>query len=334
MKFYICALLLAFSIQNRLTAQSSINPDISIIPNFQVSTSDQRGPDKGKIEFNLEEVEMAIQSALNPYARADIFVAFANDPAEPLDIEEAYFTIQKGLPLNFNLKGGKFLVDFSKLNSTHAHAFPFVNRPTYQQSFFGEEGLKDVGVEVNTLIPTGDIYTKWSGTVATGDELDGARQNLFFASRINSFIQASDYTGFEIGIGTATGISDSTSKRFKWYNADLKYKWKKSQYTSLTIWAEGLLSRSALNHTYGFYTAGTYQFMRRFETGAKYDWSQAINSKNATQTISANFNFLPAEETLVFRFLVSNTKPHNEKSYRTYLVQTIFSLGPHKAHVF
>lgn len=316
-------------------SQSSLNPDISIIPDFRTFTTTEKGvPEKNKINFSLEEIEAAIQAPLNPYARADVFIAFVNEETAPVDIEEAYFTIQKGLPWNFNLKGGKFLVDFGKLNTAHPHAYPFVYRPLYQQNFFGEEGLKDVGVELNTLLPTGEIYTKISGTVSTGDELDGDRKNLFFAGRISSFFQLSDLSAFEAGFGSATGVKDSTAERFKWFNADIKYKWKKDQYTSFTLWSEALMSRFRGLNTFGGYIAGNYQFNRRFEIGSKFDLSQSIDSKGKTRMFSGNFNFLPAEETLVFRLVFTNTRTDHSKAFNTILLQTVFSLGPHKAHVF
>lgn len=328
-------ILFIYVIAPALFAQTSLNPDISIIPDFRTFTTTQKGaPEKNKINFALEEIEAAIQAPLNPYARADVFIAFTNDETAPVDVEEAYFTIQKGLPWNFNIKGGKFLLDFGKLNAAHPHIYPFVFRPLYQQNFFGEEGLKDVGIELNTLLPTGEIYTKLSGTMSTGDELDGERKNIFFASRISSFFQLSDLTALETGIGGATGVHDTTVKRFKWFNADVKLKWKKDQYTSFTLWSEGLLSQFNGLKTFGGYVAGNYQFKRRFEIGAKLDLSQSIESKNKTRIVSGNFNFLPAEETLVFRLVLSNTKAANERTFTSILLQTVFSLGPHKAHVF
>lgn len=331
----VLTLLLIFFSTHRAFSQSSINPDISVLPDFRVSTTTQKGvPEKNKINFNLEEIELAVQAPLNPYARADIFVSFTNDETAPVDVEEAYFTIQKGLPLNFNMKAGKFLVDFSKLNTTHAHVFPFVYRPQYQQNYFGEEGLKDLGIELNTLLPTGEVYTKISGTVSSGEELDGERKNLFYASRLSSFFQLSDLTALEAGLGAATGVRDTLAKRFKWYNADLKYKWKKDQYTSFTLWAETLMSQFNGLNTFGGYIAGNYQFKRRFEIGSKFDLSQSIDNKDKIRTIAGNFNFLPVEETMVFRLVVSNAKPQHEKAYNTYLLQMLFSLGPHKAHAF
>lgn len=319
----------------RLWAQSSINPDISVIPDFRIfSTDETNAPENGRLNMALEEVEAAIQAPLNPYARADIFLSFSTDPEEPAAIEEAYFTILKGLPLSMNIKGGRFLLDFSKLNTLHAHAYPFVERPLVHQAFIGDEGLKDEGIEVNTILPTGSVYARLSGTVATGDELDGGRKSLFGSSRLSTFFELSDETALETGVAASTGRTDVTGKRFMWYQGDAKYRWRRDQYTSLTVWGEGLMSRSDGLSTTGVVGAAAFQFKRRFEAGSKFDLTQSIDSKDRTRAVSAFFNFLPVEETLVFRLLLSNTKPAGAKSYNTVMLQTMFSLGPHKAHAF
>lgn len=318
-----------------LWAQSSINPDISVIPDFRIFSTDEKGvPENGRLNMALEEVEAAIQAPLNPYARADIFLSFSTDPEEPAAIEEAYFTILKGLPLNLNIKGGRFLLDLSKLNTLHAHAYPFVERPLVHQSYFGDEGLKDEGVEVNTILPTGLLYARLSGTVATGDELDGGRKSLFGSSRLSAFFELSDQTALETGVAASTGRAGISGKRFMWYQGDAKYRWRPDQYTSLTVWGEGLMSRCDNLSTYGAVGATAFQFKRRFEVGAKFDLTQVIDSKDKTRAVSAFFNFLPVEETLVFRLLVSRTKPAGAKSFNTVMLQTMFSLGPHKAHAF
>jgi hypothetical protein len=316
-------------------AQSNLNPTLSVIPDFRIHATDEQGsPERGRLNFVLEEVEVALQAPLNPYARADVFLGFTTDPDEPAAIEEAYFTILKGLPMNLNIRGGKFLVDFGKLNVLHSHAFPFVHRPLYQEVFFGDEGLNDTGVEINSLLPTGNIYTKINVTIATGDELDGERKSLFGSSRLGSFFTLSDYSVIETGLGAATGRNAGTSDRFYWYHVDAKYRWTKDQYRSLTLWSEALISRCSGLGTFGCYGAGVYQFNRRFEVGAKFDRTQSMDARDVTKAVSANINFLPVEETLVFRLAFTHTRPEGERSFNSVILQAIFSLGPHKAHAF
>src|SRR6185295_15816052 len=55
----------------------SFNPDIGVIGDFQGSYIS-----KGNKNFNayLNETELSLQAAVDPYARADFFLSFARDP--------------------------------------------------------------------------------------------------------------------------------------------------------------------------------------------------------------------------------------------------------------
>ncbi|MRR38457.1 hypothetical protein EG829_28180, partial [bacterium] len=138
-------------------AQTTINPDITVIPRFLVVTDDGQKLDEGTREFStpdlqFQEMEIGLQGYLNPYARADIFLAVKGPDLESisLGLEEAYLTILRGLPLDLNVRLGKYRVEFGKLNTLHPHAWPFVSQPLVQGRFLGEEGLNDLGVSLST----------------------------------------------------------------------------------------------------------------------------------------------------------------------------------------
>lgn len=81
------------------------NPNISVISDFRIFVHDDKilADEKNKLNLNLEEIELAIQGYLNPYARADIF--FAKHGIEgSVEIEEASATFLRGLPLGLNIK--------------------------------------------------------------------------------------------------------------------------------------------------------------------------------------------------------------------------------------
>ncbi|MEK6651016.1 MAG: hypothetical protein AABY75_08565, partial [Bacteroidota bacterium] len=157
-------------------AQTSLNPDISVIPRFRVESSDGGSLPADRVfsrpQFTLEELEIAIQGYLNPFARADIFLAKPGAGDEPLEIEEAYATVLRGLPYDINLRMGKYLVEFGKINTVHPHAWSFVSRPASIERFLGEEGVNDIGVSASILLPTGGLYTRLNV-----DLFDGATLN-------------------------------------------------------------------------------------------------------------------------------------------------------------
>jgi len=126
-----------------------------------------------KPRFTLEELEVAIQANLNPYARADVFLAKPGpDSDAPFEIEEAYATVLRGLPLDLNLKVGKYLTEYGKMNGLHPHAWPFLSKPLSLIRFLGEEGINDLGISTSILLPTGgDIYSRLSLDVLRGNTI-------------------------------------------------------------------------------------------------------------------------------------------------------------------
>lgn len=99
--------LLALGGSIRVThAQTTINPDISVIPRFILRTDDGEKLAEGKRvfsqpDFQFEELEIAIQSYLNPFSRADVILTLPGPDIEAgkLGIEELYATVFRGLPL-------------------------------------------------------------------------------------------------------------------------------------------------------------------------------------------------------------------------------------------
>lgn len=249
-------------------------PDISAIGDFRVFTGDFKNPDgtdaerNGNLNMNVNELELAFTGYLNPYARADIFVANHGDGFE---IEEAYASILRGLPLNSQIRAGRYLVDFGKLNTFHPHAFPFIDRPITHRVFFGFDGFVDEGVNVNFLLPT-SFYSKLSLNLLRGkifesdahgheeegeeDEHEGLvegrnTEDPIFTGRLGFFLPVGERGNLEFGFSglygkyagagaegsgvEEVGFDDMTATMGGF---DLKYKHRWSDYTSLVLHGE------------------------------------------------------------------------------------------------
>lgn len=100
--------------------------------------------------FNLNYAELTLQAPVDPFF--ELFTTFHLSPAE-FEIEEAYFNT-RGLPGNFQIKGGKFLSHFGRINAQHAHFWNFSELPVIYQSFFGSGALNELGLQVHWLAPT------------------------------------------------------------------------------------------------------------------------------------------------------------------------------------
>lgn len=369
---WMWALLVLTGGVTALNAQSVFNPDISVIPRFLLSTDDGAQLPERRVfsrpEFTLEELEIGLQAYVNPYARGDIFISMEGIEQPEISLEEAYVTFLKGLPLDMNIRLGKYRVEFGKINMVHPHAMPFVGIPLVQERFLGEDGLNDLGLSASFLLPTGDVYSRLSldilagtsiGVLEEGQELAGGGAGLVDttggeilyaqAGRMMTFIPLGDDSDIEFGLSALTGIHDPYAKlRFWYWNLDFKYKWKPDDFTSLTVWGEGLLNSRSVSDgaggdrpvsSSGMFLFADYQFLKTFSFGTRFDWSQSpYSSADKATAISFFAGYYPVEETLGLRLQYQRTRTvpagGEALSVNSFALQVMFSLGPHRAHTF
>lgn len=371
----VAVLIIAASfIPPRVFAQASVNPDISVIPRFVVTSDDGGDLNQGKRKFSqpdfqFQELELAIQSYLNPFSRADIIMTLPGPDIEAgkLGIEEAYATVFRGLPFDLNLRFGKYRAEFGKLNTMHPHAWPFISAPLSEEKFFGES-LNDLGISASILLPTGEVYTKLTVDLLRGGSIGdatgiadttGRKPTYANSARLMSFFTLSDESDLEVGLSGYTGIHDPYNRERFWYgNLDFKYKYRSSAYTSLVVQGEYLANtRKAMQDralhqfvnasgvpeerrisTSGAYIYADLQFMKIYSIGSRYDWTESPYSKDdGGHGVAIFAGFYPVEETLGLRLEYANMTHLTagiSQNVNSVALQVLFSLGPHKAHPF
>lgn len=304
-------------------AQSNINPDISLIGMFDTYMNfDKDTPDYGKLLFDIPSVELYIQGYLNPYAIAAANFAFEDGE---FGVEEVYAQILRGLPLDIQVKAGKYLLGFGKLNTVHPHAWPFVDRPLWQQMYFSNEGFNDIGLDVNFILPVDDFYSSLDLGVYTGDAMavnsagedtdpDEVRGNsLIFVGRLGSFFSIDDFNNIDVGLSGSFGnytkssfyIPDSVGfpgqvLKYFYGGFDFKYKYKPDSYTSLVIQGGSIINHRDVIRgtdvepvvesitTYGIFIYFDYQFQKKFSIGAKYDFTYGIIGDDYSSSTLSN----------------------------------------------
>src|SRR5687767_7703486 len=106
------------------TAASKIfNPDIAVIGNFLGAAGTNHVNPSPALE--MPESEASFQAIVDPYARADFFMAFGE---EGVDLEEGFLTLPT-IPGGLLVKVGKTRAAFGKVNALHSHAIPWTDRP-------------------------------------------------------------------------------------------------------------------------------------------------------------------------------------------------------------
>jgi hypothetical protein len=136
-------------------ALQSMNPDISFIADVALGwfSSDDNlqggGHDPSRTGFTLQQLEMAIGSAVDPYFRVDGNIVFSQFGVE---IEEIYATTLS-LPWSLQARIGQFLTRFGRINPTHPHQWDFVDQAFAIGRYFGAEGNRGLGAELSYLTP-------------------------------------------------------------------------------------------------------------------------------------------------------------------------------------
>ena len=140
--------------------------DISMDLMFAVGSSTERDAtllelqggqhDPRKRGFTMQQAEIQMNGAVDPYFRGQFVLVSSLDPDEGetiVELEEAWLLTQQ-LPWNLQLKAGHYLTEFGRVNPVHPHAWDFQDQPFVLSRCFGADGLRAPGARVSWLAPT------------------------------------------------------------------------------------------------------------------------------------------------------------------------------------
>jgi hypothetical protein len=324
----------------------STNPNMSVIGDFRAS---YMSPARRHVDAEFHEAEIAVQSVVDPYARADFYFSVARDPVSGtfgLDLEEGTIT-SIDLPAGLQLKGGKFRSAFGKINTIHPHALPFIDVPSVYARYVGEDGLNDEGLSLSWLVPNPlDFYQELTVEATRGpaDNPSFVRSDVdryLYLAHLKNFWDVTDNATFELGLSGATGQNDSSFSSVLG-GVDLTYKWKPLQfntYQSFILQTEALWSRKPLtatdiSTTWGMYVLATYQIGQRWFLTGRYDYSEAPdNASFLERSVSAALGWNATEFQkieLQYKHLMTGT----EMTGNQVMFRSVFVIGAHGAHAY
>jgi hypothetical protein len=328
------------------------NPDIAVIGDFLGAAGTNSADPQPALDFH--EAETSFQAIVDPYARADFFLAF--NP-EGVEVEEGFITFPT-LPAGLLMKVGKLRSAFGKVNTMHNHVLPWTDRPLVTRNLVGgEEGISDAGVSISRLFPNRFVFLEATGEAYRGESTlfkAESRGDLTYVGRLRAYRDLTESSNLDVGGSFAYGhreasatlgslggqdVAGSATRRLFGVDATFRYRpLRRAIYTRVLGRTELVWSRLkdpfGARNAFGMYGYGEYQFARRWFGGLRYDYSERdINPSLKDKGGSLLLTFWPSEFSQV-RAQLRRTKYAEGNMATELLFQFLFSIGAHGAHPF
>ena len=340
----------AYSQQDSIPAQPrtapSTNPNISVIGDFRAL---YMSPAPRHVDAEFHEAEIALQSVVDPYARADFFLSIARDPETGrfgIDLEEGYLTTLD-LPASLQLKAGKFRSTFGKINNIHPHALPFISMPTVYENYLGDEGLNDEGLSLSWLVPNPMDFYQELTLEATRGPADNASfvrspvDRLLYNAHLKNFWDLTDNATLELGLTGTAGPNDAGFSTLLG-GVDLTYKWKPVQfntYHSLVLQTEVLFSGKKVAddqriNTWGMYGLASYQLAQRWFLTGRFDYSNIPDNASVVERSISGILGWYATEFQKVELEVKAASSNIHDNVHQVVLRSVFVIGAHGAHAY
>lgn len=262
--------------------------------------------------FTLQQGELSLTGAVDPYFRGAAYIIFTPDGVE---LEEAFLNTT-ALPWGLEIEAGQFLTEFGRINPLHPHAWEYLDQPVVNTRFFGGDGLRNPGVRLGWLLPvpwyaqldlgaqnaTGETATSFLGE----EEGDGVGNfplidrpvsnlgDLLYLTRLSNGFSITDSLYAKVGASAlfgpnATGLQSRTTI----YGLDVAAKWvpednfrgypfvlfesevMRRLYDTATVpGGDGSAPLPATTlDDWGFYAQALYGFAHRWSAGVRVEYA-------------------------------------------------------------
>lgn len=322
------------------------------------------GHDPAASGFTLQQLEMSLNTVIDPYFRFNSNVVFSQFGVE---IEEAYVTTTD-LPANLQLRGGQFLTQFGRINPTHPHSWEFVDQPFALGRIFGGENNRGLGVEASWLTPL-PWYVEVIGSVTDATGQSTARSFLGsdgggvtspfdfqFTGVVKQFFPLSDDLSLLWGLSGANGPNPTGyHNRTDVFGTDVYLKYRPlsgGSYTQVALQAELFYRRRQVPDDvlsdFSGYGQLSWRFDKRWATAARYELGTPARKlfgnlgndlldpewTDNRQRISANVTFWPTEFSRLRLQGATDLVGWRERpDYSVFLALEVV-MGAHGAHTF
>lgn len=207
----------------------------STLRDKQLQVLEGGGHDPRKRGFTLQQAELSLVGAVDPYFNGEAHIVYFLDPVtgeSGVELEEAFLTTQK-LPYHLQLKAGHFLTEFGRINPTHPHAWKWLDQPVINTRLFGPDGMRAPGFRVSWLTPL-----PWYTQIYLGmQNANGETMSSFLANQ--EFFEERPIGGYPFFDRPVKNLKDLT------YLARVENSWNLSESVTSKLGVSGIYGPNA-----------------------------------------------------------------------------------------
>ncbi len=341
----------------RARSLQALNPEISLNGDLYGSIHSDNPRSEN---FIPREFEFAFVSALDPYARAKVFLAVEEDrgrievfPGDLREADGAAVGVEEGyvewvaLPGGLRLKGGRFFQQFGQLNRWHSHALHFQSRSLPHLAFIGEGALAQDGASVHWLLPTGESGA-YEATVeltrSRNEVLFGEAHTLSYLGHMNAFWQLSPSTDLELGLSALFGDYQDVDGRYdnRLFGVEMAFNWappQQSLYRGIVVRGGVMLSDPEAvrglrgESAWGIWSLAEIKLSQQWVAGGRYDWVE--NPEDPSESAWLASPTLTYWQSEYVRLRAEYDILGNPgKTTRQFTLRITFAMGPHKHETY
>lgn len=313
-------------------------------------------------DFQVREFEFSAMSQIDQNFQGVLTLSYHRElqlEHNEIEIHEAFISNSGLIPLS-QVRVGKFFLGFGRINQFHRHDWNFTDAPMVQKAFFGNEGVKDTGVEVTRNILS--LGSTISLGVTSGNEFDHTNHNHDeeeeHASakapttylRASKFIELSTTQGFDTGLNAIFRNDEESIKR-SYFGLDFVYKNRAGSFLETLVESEAWL-QNAKTEDYGAYLYFQRAWDRHHAWGMRADYFKLGHEDEEHAHEHSIDGLVPDEEyhALSLSYIYSNSEflktrftvehvrgieiDEKEDQVSRAFLQVVFNIGKHPDHVY
>lgn len=343
----------AASLAPRTSGLPAFNPEIGVVGDIVVTSSESKEDSEGNDRVGLRELELVFGHYVDTYSRFDATVSFSD--SENPSIEEAYLS-HWGFPWDIKGSLGRFRPKIGKAAAIHRDSLDTADEPLVVVRYFGEEGFSRTGLELRRLfeIPFG-IVSEFSlgmlegGAGEGGTVFGSTRRRPTFYEHLKLSRDISDISNFELGLTHLIGSKDNDSNfEVNVLGVDATYLHNFSSWNRLKLQSEFYFQNRDESSTtaedgtvtkfrdnpFGFYALADLRLSQRWAIGTRFDYVELVDNPLANKReMDLGYNAyltLHQSEWARWRLQYRHTDYATGKNDDAVMLQGTFAIGVHK----